>query len=59
MTKSELVLLSHLAVLIAEWNQYLSNNQFKISMSHVVKELAVLAGGASPGWVYYAISEDV
>ena len=36
-----------LAVLITQPNQYLSNNQFKINMSHIVKELAVSAGGAS------------
>ena len=59
MTKPELVLLSHLAVLIAKPNQYLSNNQFKINMSHVVKELAVPAGGASPRCVYYSMSGDV
>jgi hypothetical protein len=59
MTEPELVLLSCLAVLIAKRNQYLSSNQFKINMSHVVKELAVPAGGASPRWVYCAISEDV
>jgi hypothetical protein len=46
-TKPKLVLLSRLAVLLAKRNQYLSNNQFKINMSHVVKELAVPAGGAS------------
>jgi hypothetical protein len=34
--------------LIAQQNQYLSSNQFKIYMSHVVKDLAVPAGGASP-----------
>jgi len=43
-----LVLLSFFAVLTTQRNQYLSSNQFKINMSHVVKDLAVTAGGASP-----------
>ena len=59
MTKLKFVFLSCLAVLIAKRIQYLSNNQFKINMSHVVKELAVPAGGASPRWVYHAISGNV
>jgi len=31
-------------------NRYLSSNQFKIKMTHVVKDLAVQAGGASTDW---------
>ena len=46
MTRPELVL-SCFAVLIAYQNQYLSSDQFDINMSHVVKDLAVPAGGAS------------
>jgi hypothetical protein len=38
----------HLPCLTAKRNQYLSNNQFKVNMSHVVKDLAVPAGSAPP-----------
>jgi hypothetical protein len=31
----------------AQWNQYLSSDQFKINLSHIVKDLAVPAGSAS------------
>ena len=49
MTGTELVLLSCPAVLTAQQGQYLSlaSDQFKINMSHIVKDLAMLAGGAS------------
>jgi hypothetical protein len=47
------------AVKNAQRNQYLLSNQFKINMSHVVKDLAIPAGGALPRWVYYMISRDV
>jgi hypothetical protein len=47
MTGTELVLPSCPVVLTAQRDQYLSSNQFKINMSHVVKDLAVPAGGAS------------
>ena len=46
MTGMELVL-SVNPVLAAQRNQYLLGNQFKINMSHVVKDLAVLSGPAS------------
>ena len=46
MTGAVLVLLSY-SVLTAQRNQYLSSDQFKIDMSHVVKDLAVLVDGAS------------
>ena len=48
MTRLESVLLSHIAILPAQRHQYLSSNQFKIIMTHVVKELAAQVGGASP-----------
>ena len=48
MTGTELVL-SCPAVLTAQRNQYLSSNQFKINMSHVVKDLAVPTGSAPQG----------
>ena len=35
-------------VLTAQQNQYISSKQFKINISHIVKDLAVTAGGASP-----------
>ena len=47
MTKTKSVLLSCSAVSTAQWNQYLSSDQFKINMSNVVKDLAVPVGGAS------------
>ena len=46
MTRTELVLSSYPAVFIVQWNQYLSSDQFKINMSHVIKDLAVPADGA-------------
>ena len=57
MTGAKLVLLTCIAVMIAQRNQFLSGNQFKINMSHVVKDLAIPAGGPSPRWVYHTVVE--
>jgi hypothetical protein len=59
MTDIESVLFTCPAVMTAQRNQYLAGNQFKMNMSHIVKDLAIPAGGASPRWVYYIISRDV
>jgi hypothetical protein len=47
MTGTELVRLSYPVVLTTQRSRYLSSDQFKIDMSHVVKDLAVPADGTS------------
>ena len=59
MTGRELVLLMCRAVITAQRNQYLSGSRFKIKMSHIIKDLAIPAGGALPRWVYCKIRRDV